>query len=220
MMTDSKKPKQLKNPIHYQNNFVPSPEQSNVYKGTVDLDVSIITGDAASGKTMCACWIAHEYLARKEVKRIIITRPIIDNRLGYLPGEIKDKLAPWIYPIKDNFYQLIGKEKTEKLFLDGVIEILPIDFTKGVTYRDTVVIIDEFQDLNYEDFRMCLTRLGKDSKLLFVGSKNQIGIKKDKSCINLIEEKLYNSDNVNFHLLTSNHRNHVIFDIIEELEGK
>lgn len=193
-----------------------SPEQRLAKAGVFEKDVSIIMGDAASGKTFWACHIAYDLFATRKIERIIIARPIVANKLGFLPGLASEKMAPWIYPMRDNFYQLLGNRvQVDKMFEEGIIEILPLDFTKGVTYRDACVIIDEAQDMDYEDFRMCLTRLGINSKLLFIGSQQQVSIK--NSCVSQML-KLQNSDLVNYHTFKSNHRNPIIFEILKHLE--
>ena len=100
---------------------------------------------------------------------------------------------------------------------DATLEILPIDFAKGITYVDSVVIVDEFQDMDYSDFRTMLTRLGRDSKLMFSGSKEQIDRSIKNSCIDKVLT-LKNFNKVGFSELKSNHRNPILTDIINYLE--
>lgn len=211
---ENKQKRVPKGEINYK--FQLSNEQQLAKAGVFEKDVSIILGDAASGKTAWACHVAYDLFAKRMIERIIISRPIVQNKLGFLPGVVQEKMAPWIHPIKDNFYQLLGdRVRVDKMFEEGIIEILPLDFTKGVTYRDACVIIDEFQDSNFDEFRMCLTRLGTNSKLLFIGSTQQVAIK--DSCISKVAN--LSDEFVNKHEFKSNHRNPIIFKILNELEN-
>ncbi len=192
-------------------------EQKEVKTKFYNNDVNFILGDYGSGKTLVACAIALHHFRTKQCNKIIITRPIVKNSLGFLPGDIKEKMASWVAPIVHNFNMLQKKEVTDKMLEDATLEILPIDFAKGITYVDSVVIVDEFQDMDYSDFRTMLTRLGRDSKLMFSGSKEQIDRSVKNSCIDKVLT-LKNFNKVGFSELKSNHRNPILTDIINYLE--
>ena len=196
-----------------------SHEQKEAKTGIYEKDVTIIEGAAASGKTQFAVLCALDLLFKRQINQIIISRPIVKNKLGFLPGDTDDKMLPYIYPIKQCMYEAYDVAKIDKLFEEKVIQILPIDFMKGVTYLNSCVIIDEFQDLNMPEFELCLTRLGKDSKLIFTGSKTQIDISvgSSLSCIGKVE-KLKKCSFVNYHEFKSNHRNDIIFKIMDYLK--
>jgi len=195
-------------------------QQQQVSKDFYDFDVNFILGDFGVGKTLTATVLALNSYNKREFNHIVISRPIVKNSLGFLPGEMILKMQPWIHPIVHNFNICQGKDKTEKMIEDGTIEILPIDFAKGITYKESVVIVDEFTDMNYVDFRTMITRLGKDSKLIFCGSKEQIDKSIGKnSCIDRVMT-LKDSGLVGFNELTNNHRNAVLTDIIKFLEEK
>lgn len=196
-----------------------SEEQKIAKSGIYEKDLSIIIGRAASGKTALAVLTALDMFFKRRVNKIIISRPIVKNSIGYLPGEVEDKLAPHVYPIKHCMYEAYGREKIDKMFSEGDIEILPIDFMKGVTYINSFVIIDEFEDLTYDEFILCLTRLGKDSKLVFTGAEDQIDKSISKSCFGMVK-KLESCPLVNFVELKDNHRNEIIFDVIDYIESK
>lgn len=192
-----------------------SDEQKKAKAGVYKKDVSVILGKAATGKTQVAVLTALDLYFKRKVNKIIISRPVLKNKLGFLPGELESKMAPQISPIKYCMYEAYDKTKIDKMFEEGVIEILPIDFMKGVTYRNACVIIDEVQDSSKDDFELILTRLGKDSKLLLIGSAEQVDKQLNgNSCISYLE-KLKDCDLVNYHTLTANHRNEVIFDILK-----
>lgn len=195
-------------------------EQKQVKAKYYENDVSFIHGDFGSGKTLVSCAIALSSYRKKEINKIIIARPITSNKIGYLPGDIKEKLEPYVAPIMHNFNMLQNIEATEKMLKEGDIEILPVDFAKGITYTNAVVIIDEYEDLNYADFRMMLSRLGKNSKIIFCGSIEQIDRSIGKySCI-YDTIKLRESGLVGYTTLESNHRNKDIEKILNYLEDE
>lgn len=193
-------------------------EQKEVKRLFYQYDVNFIHGDYAAGKTFVACAIALAAFRKKEFNKIIIARPIVKNSVGILPGDIDMKMQPFVAPIIHNFNSLQSSTNTEKMISNLTLEILPVDFAKGITYVDSVVIIDEYEDLDYEDFRTMLTRLGKNSKMMFCGSKEQIHRSiGNKSCIYKAME-LEDSGLVGYSTLKSNHRNPILTDIINFLE--
>src|SRR5699024_10285063 len=170
--------------------------------------------------TLLSCEIALSAFRKKQFNKIVIARPITGDDLGFLPGDMHQKMQPWIAPIIHNFNMLQGKVLTEKMIAEGEIEILTIKYAKGITYVDSVVIIDEFTDLNYLDFRTMLTRLGRDSKIIFCGSEEQIDLKMKKySCIHEVE-RLEDSGIVGYSTITDNHRNEDIMKITIDTERK
>jgi phosphate starvation-inducible PhoH-like protein len=206
-----------KNEINYQIKL--NTEQKLAKAGVFQHDVSVILGKAASGKTQFAVSTALDLFNTRQINKIIISRPIMPDKLGFMPGDVKDKMAAQIAPILQCMYDVLGKEVIDKMFDKGEIQILPVDHMKGITYQHACVIIDEAQDCTYEDFELCLTRLGKTSKLIFVGSEEQVNSKITKlSCIKYLV-KLEGNELVNFHRFTSNHRNEVIFKILEYLKS-
>ena len=181
-------------------------------------DVNFLLGDFGSGKSLAAVHTALKAFRKKQCNNIWITRPMLRNSLGALPGELEDKLHPYIFPILQNLEVCQGKEQTDKMQREGQIKIMPIEVAKGVTFMKSVVIVDEFQDMNYQDFRTILTRLGEGSKIIFCGSVQQVDkTMKTSSCIHNIM-KLEHSGLVGFKTLTANHRNKVLTDIIKYLE--
>mgnify|MGYP005846905471 CR=1 FL=1 len=194
-------------------------EQKQVAQDFYEYDVNFVHGDFGSGKTLVSCYLALTYFRKKMCNQIIIARPITKNAVGILPGEIDSKLQPYVAPIVHNFNMLQAAATTQKMMDNGEIQILPVDFAKGITYVDSVVIVDEYEDLNYEDFRMMLSRLGKDSKLIFCGSKEQIHRSIGKhSCI-FDAMKLEKTDIVGYNTLKANHRNSTIKEILDCIEN-
>lgn len=193
-------------------------EQKEVVKLFHRFDVNFILGDFGSGKTLAAIHTAITAFRKKQFNKIWITRPMLKNNLATLPGNIEEKMFPYIFPTLQNLDVCQGKSTTERMQKAGQIEIMPISVAKGVTFMDSVVIVDECQDMNYSDFRTILTRLGKDSKIIFCCSEQQI----DKSlnghsCIKEIL-KLKDSGLVGWTELKANHRNPILTKIIDYIE--
>jgi phosphate starvation-inducible PhoH-like protein len=193
-------------------------EQKKVVELFYQHDVNFIVGDFGSGKTLTAVHTGVKAFRKKQFNKIWIARPMLKNQLAALPGTIEEKMAPYVFPILQNINQCQPKDITERMIENDYIEIIPIEVAKGITYIDSVVIVDEFQDMDYQDFRTMLTRLGKDSKIFFCGSKQQIDSKIGaNSCFHRVE-KLKDSGLVGYTELTSNHRNDCLVKIIKYLE--
>lgn len=194
-------------------------EQKEAAKLFYEHDVLFLVGDFASGKTLLASYLAISSFRKKEFNKVWMTRPMLKNQLATLPGDLESKLFPYVFPILQNLEACQGKELTEKMKADGNLEIMPIDVAKGVTFMDSVVVVDEFQDMNYQDFRTILTRLGKDSKMIFCGSKQQIDSRIGQESAFWSALKLKDSGLVGWIELKSNHRNPVLTKIIDFLEN-
>jgi predicted ribonuclease YlaK len=195
-------------------------EQKEFVKLFYEYDVNFLLGDFGSGKSLAAVHTALSSFRKKQFNEIWITRPMLKNQLAALPGDVKEKMAPYTFPIVQNLEVCQGKEATDKMEKEGLIKIMPIDVAKGVTFMKSVVIVDEFQDMNYQDFRTILTRLGEGSKMIFCGSTQQIDKLIGKnSCIYDVL-KLEQSGLVGFKTLTANHRNPILTRIINYLEIK
>jgi len=195
-------------------------EQKEFVKLFYEYDVNFLLGDFGSGKSLAAVHTAIKAFRKKQFDNIWITRPMLKNNLAALPGTLEEKMAPYTYPIIQNLEVCQGKEQTDKMQKEGLIKIMPIEVAKGVTFMKSVVIVDEFQDMDYNDFRTILTRLGEGSKMIFCGSKEQIDKSINKnSCLFKIL-KLKDSGLVGFKTLTANHRNSILTDIIKYLEDE
>lgn len=207
--------KNIKNPIKYQIQL--NDEEKAVKTSAYEKDIIFLVGKAGSGKTLTACHIALDMLHKGEVNQIIVCRPFDFKPTGYLTGGLDEKLEYHIMPIKHNFYQIYNHTKIDEYFKESKIKILPIPYLRGITFLNSAIIVDEIQEMDYSDFELVLTRLGKNSKLLFTGSveQNVIG---SKSCINQVY-KLKDCHIVAWHELTSNHRNENIFEILNFLKN-
>ena len=164
-------------------------------------------GPAGTGKTFLAVAKAVSYLQKGLVNKIILSRPAVEagEKLGFLPGDLKDKVDPFLRPIYDALYQMMPFDQVEKKINNGIIEIAPIAFMRGRTLEDCYIILDEAQNTTKIQMKMFLTRLGKNSKMVVVGDKTQIDlISRNESGLLDSENKLKNIQDVGFVYLKEN----------------
>lgn len=137
-------------------------------------------GPAGTGKTYLAVVMAVQALKNGQVKRIILTRPAVEagENLGFLPGDLKEKVDPYLRPLYDSLYDVLGSEQTERLIERGTIEIAPLAYMRGRTLDDAFVILDEAQNTTKAQMKMFLTRLGFGSKMVVTGDQTQIDLPK------------------------------------------
>ena len=140
-------------------------------------------GPAGTGKTYLAMACAIAALNRREVSRVILTRPAVEagERLGFLPGTLAEKVNPYLRPLYDALHDMMAFDKAERLVERGVIEVAPLAFMRGRTLNDSFVILDEAQNTTSEQMKMFLTRLGYDSKAVVTGDTTQIDLPTDKA---------------------------------------
>ena len=152
--------------------------QKSYYYALKNNDVVFGIGPAGTGKTYLAVVFAVAALKNNEVKKIILTRPAVEagENLGFLPGDLKEKVDPYLRPLYDALYDMLGVEQTEKLMEKGVIEIAPLAYMRGRTLEDAYVILDEAQNTTDNQMKMFLTRLGFRSKMIITGDISQIDL--------------------------------------------
>jgi phosphate starvation-inducible PhoH-like protein len=210
--------KQIKNKIHF--NLSLNAEQKEVKANILRDTISVLTGKAGSGKTLLATQIALEHLFYREVERIIITRPTVSNEdIGFLPGDIKEKMNPWVAPIHANMYMLYGKPKIEKLINENTIEIAPISFLRGRTFVNACVIVDEAQNVTKSQMEMILSRLGTNSKMLICGDVTQTDLKNKKdSGFPYLFNMVNSVPGLGVYELKTNHRHPIVDNILNYFE--
>ena len=137
-------------------------------------------GPAGTGKTFLAVVYAAKQLRKGSVKRIVLTRPAVEagESLGFLPGDLKEKVDPYLRPLYDGLNTVLGREQTQRLIERGVIEIAPLAYMRGRTLNDAFVILDEAQNTTHAQMKMFLTRLGFGSKMVVTGDQTQIDLPK------------------------------------------
>jgi phosphate starvation-inducible PhoH-like protein len=162
-------------------------------------------GPAGTGKTYLAMAKAVQALQRKEVSRIILTRPAVEagERLGFLPGTLTDKIDPYLRPLYDALNEMIDPELVPKLMATGTIEVAPLAYMRGRTLNDSFVVLDEAQNTTPEQMKMFLTRLGFGTRMVVTGDITQIDLPQGASGLRLVRRVLNEIDDIHFAYLTS-----------------
>jgi phosphate starvation-inducible PhoH-like protein len=202
-----------------------SANQERYYKSTLHNDIVFGIGPAGTGKTYLAVAIAVAALRNHEVKRIILTRPAVEagESLGYLPGDLKEKIEPYLAPLYDALHDMIPADKLRGYTDQHIIEILPLAYMRGRTLNNAFVILDEAQNTTSMQMKMFLTRLGANSKAIITGDITQIDIP-DKVGSGLIEAKdiLHRISGIDFIYFEPSDvvRHRLVKDIIKAYNGK
>jgi phosphate starvation-inducible PhoH-like protein len=157
-----------------------TPHQNTYLKAILEHDITFGVGPAGTGKTYLAVACAVDALERDAVKRIVLTRPAVEagERLGFLPGDLAQKVDPYLRPLYDALYDLLGFDRTQKMFEKQVIEIAPLAYMRGRTLNHSFVILDEAQNTTPEQMKMFLTRIGFGSKAVVTGDVTQIDLQR------------------------------------------
>ena len=210
--TENRKPK---GPVKF--HLTLNEEQKLAKADILTNTVTLLKGQAGSGKTLLACQIALDMFFTRQVERIIITRPVVAaaDDIGYLPGGLKEKMDPWLAPIYANLYMLYNKETIDKMVESQDIEILPFAFVRGRTFVNAVVIVDEAQNVNGNQTEMIVGRLGLNSKMIFCGDTSQIDLRnKKESGIDFFKTLEARVPGVKVITLLKNHRHPIVPEIL------
>jgi len=167
-----------------------SEKQKKYVRALKENEIIISAGPAGTGKTFLAVAVALTMLLEKKIERIILSRPAVEagERLGFLPGDIREKVDPYLRPLYDSFYDLLDYEKIQKKIEIGDIEIAPLAFMRGRTLKNSFAILDEAQNATDTQIKMFLTRIGENSKIVINGDPSQIDLPK-KSLSGLTKTK-------------------------------
>lgn len=203
-----------KNPIKFKIDL--NEEQKQAKAIIYDNPVTLLKGMAGSGKTLVACQTALDMFFKREVEKVVITRPTVaKEEIGFLPGDLKEKMDPWLAPIYANLYMLYNKQTIDKMVENQDIEILPFAFVRGRTFVDSVVIVDEAQNVNNTQTEMIVGRLGLNSKMIFCGDIAQIDLKNKKESgvdfFKILESRV---PGVKVITLFNNHRHPIVPEIL------
>lgn len=157
-----------------------TPHQAQYIKAILEHDITFGAGPAGTGKTYLAVACAVDALERDAVQRIVLTRPAVEagERLGFLPGDLAQKVDPYLRPLYDALYDLLGFDRTQKLFEKQAIEIAPLAYMRGRTLNHAFIILDEAQNTTPEQMKMFLTRIGFGSKAVVTGDATQIDLQR------------------------------------------
>ncbi|RJG02134.1 PhoH family protein [Noviherbaspirillum sedimenti] len=159
-----------------------TPTQNQYLKAIVEHDITFGVGPAGTGKTYLAVACAVDALERDAVQRIVLTRPAVEagERLGFLPGDLAQKVDPYLRPLYDALYDLLGFDRTQKMFEKQAIEIAPLAYMRGRTLNHAFVILDEAQNTTPEQMKMFLTRIGFGSKAVITGDVTQVDLQRNQ----------------------------------------
>ena len=209
-----KEKRKPKNPIKFK--LTLNEEQKEAKAKILDNTITLLAGAAGSGKTLLACQIALDRLFMREIGKVIITRPTVSKEeIGFLPGDLREKMDPWVQPIYQNMYLLYDKDKVEKYINDGQIEIVPVSFMRGRTFVDSIVIVDEAQNVTHEQMEMIVTRIGKGSKMIICGDDAQVDLKQKRdSGFKFLYAAAKKIKGLAAITLKQNHRDPIVEDLI------
>lgn len=198
--------------------------QRQYVKSIKNHDLTFCIGPAGTGKTFLAVVLAVQALKNGHVKRIILTRPAVEagESLGFLPGDLKEKVDPYLRPLYDALHDMLGADQTERMIDRGVIEIAPLAYMRGRTLDDAFVILDEAQNTTNAQMKMFLTRLGFGSKMIVTGDLTQIDLPKGvRSGLKEAKARLSSIPAIRFHMLEKGDvvRHPIVAKIIDAYES-
>ncbi|CAM3576268.1 PhoH-like protein [Vibrio aerogenes CECT 7868] len=200
-----------------------TPNQAQYLVNMVTHDITFGVGPAGTGKTYLAVAAAVDALERQEIRRILLTRPAVEagEKLGFLPGDLSQKVDPYLRPLYDALFEMLGFEKVEKLIERNVIEVAPLAYMRGRTLNDAFIILDESQNTTVEQMKMFLTRIGFNSCAVITGDVTQIDLPRGaKSGLRHAIEVLSEVDEISFNFFQSDDvvRHPVVARIINAYE--
>lgn len=186
-------------------------------------DITFGIGPAGTGKTYLAVAAAVDALERQEIRRILLTRPAVEagEKLGFLPGDLSQKVDPYLRPLYDALFEMLGFERVEKLIERNVIEVAPLAYMRGRTLNDAFIILDESQNTTVEQMKMFLTRIGFNSRAVITGDVTQIDLPRHtKSGLRHAIEVLAEVDEISFNMFQSTDvvRHPVVARIVDAYE--
>jgi len=201
-----------------------NPNQQTYVQNILVNDISFGVGVAGTGKTYLAVACAVDALERQEIRRILLTRPAVEagEKLGFLPGDLSQKVDPYLRPLYDALFEMLGFEKVEKLIERNVIEVAPLAYMRGRTLNDAFIILDESQNTTVEQMKMFLTRIGYNSRAVITGDITQVDLPRgQKSGLRHAIEVLEDIDGVNFSFFQAKDvvRHPVVGRIVEAYEA-
>ena len=201
-----------------------NPNQTQYVANIIRHDISFGIGPAGTGKTYLAVAAAVDALERQEVRRILLTRPAVEagEKLGFLPGDLSQKVDPYLRPLYDALFEMLGFEKVERLIEKAVIEVAPLAYMRGRTLNDAFIILDESQNTTVEQMKMFLTRIGFNSRAVITGDITQIDLPKhQKSGLRHAIEVLSEVEEISFNFFVAQDvvRHPVVARIVEAYEA-
>lgn len=205
-----------KNPIKFSVQL--NEEQKQAKEVILNSKITVIKGQAGSGKSLVAAQVALDLLFSRQVEKVILTRPAVTSgeEIGFLPGSKEDKLAPYTAAIYDNMYRLYNKEKIDKCIADGQIEVIPLAFMRGRNLTSCCVVVDEGQNITHRQMELLLGRICNGTRMIVCGDVQQIDLKDKKlSGFNFISTNFKEVNGFSVVTLKTNHRDPIVEQILE-----
>jgi len=194
-------------------------EYINIINGN---DVTFCTGPAGTGKTAVAVGLACDYLLDKRVEKIVVTRPVIESGrgLGFLPGTFEEKIHPYLVPVLEEMQYRLNSNRVQAYREEGKIEVVPLEYMRGRNFHNSFIILDEAQNATFEQLKMFITRMGKNSKVLINGDINQDDLR-GRSGLDFCMEKLDSVEGIGICRLSYEdiQRNDIIGRVLTALEN-
>jgi phosphate starvation-inducible PhoH-like protein len=215
----SKQKKVLKNDIKYQVTL--NDEQKEAKRLIIDNQIVIITGRAGCGKSLVSAQTALDFLFKKQFDKILVTRAAVEvgHSLGFLPGSLNEKFNPYLEAFQENLVKCYDKVKIDDLIKDNKVEALPVQFIRGKTIDD-VLVVEEAQNLTKAEMLAILTRLGKNGRIIINGDNEQKDIKDGYNGLSYVIELSKKIDEIKWLKLQTNHRSDIVGKILELEYGK
>jgi len=196
--------------------------QKDYIRGIIENDIIFCSGPAGSGKSYIAAGVACDHLYRGDIDKIIITRPLIctGKDIGSLPGELQEKINPYLVPMRENLKHFLGAWNYNKFYSESRIIFEPLEMMRGRTFHDTYMILDEAQNCTFEQIKMFITRMGQNSKVLINGDIKQTDLNRGRSGLESCMNKLNHVEGVSISELSHEdiQRNDLIAKVLRVLE--
>lgn len=213
--------KETNNPQKVKTVEAKTPRQKDYIRSIVENDVVFCTGPSGCGKSFIASGIAAEHLHRGDIEQVLVTRPLVctGKEIGSLPGELKDKIAPYLLPMQENFKFFLGRAYYGHYYNEGKIRYAPLEVMRGSTFHNTYMILDEAQNCTHEQIKMFITRMGQNSKVIINGDVRQTDLSR-RSGLEEIMDKLEDLEGVGMCKLgySDIQRNGILGQILNRLE--
>jgi phosphate starvation-inducible PhoH-like protein len=213
--------KETNNPQKVKTVEAKTPRQKDYIRSIIENDVVFCTGPSGCGKSFIASGIAAEHLHRGDIEQVLVTRPLVctGKEIGSLPGELKDKIAPYLLPMQENFKFFLGRAYYGHYYNEGKIRYAPLEVMRGSTFHNTYMILDEAQNCTHEQIKMFITRMGQNSKVIINGDVRQTDLSR-RSGLEEIMDKLEDLEGVGMCKLgySDIQRNGILGQILNRLE--
>jgi phosphate starvation-inducible PhoH-like protein len=219
MDNSGKQKKVFKNEIKYQVTL--NEEQKEAKRLVIENQIVIITGRAGCGKSLVSAQTALDFIFKKQFERILVTRAAVEvgHSLGFLPGSLNEKFNPYLEAFQENLTKCYDKVKIEELIKDNKVEALPVQFIRGKTIDD-VLVVEEAQNLTKSEMLAILTRLGKNGRIIINGDNEQKDIKDPYNGLSYVIELSKKIEEIKWVKLKHNHRSDLVGKILEHEYGK